>query len=531
MKVLTVHPSGLMYTKIFLRLEPLGLETVAQVIRRAGHQVRIVDLQVDTQKTYFKLLSEWRPEVIAFSCNYLANVPEVINLAKATRKLLPASFIFLGGHSASFTAEELLEHGEGAIDCILRGEGESSVAQLLDAIPKDRFGNSLSQRYDPSIDSTLPYVLGALPGVVSPHGSGPPPNIVPSLDDLQPARDLLHHRSKYYIADMDPCASIEFSRGCPWDCAFCSAWTFYGRNYRLASPEKVVEDLSRIKEPNVFVVDDVAFIKPEHSLALGEAIARKGIKKTYYVETRGDVLLRNREVFAFWKKIGLSNMFIGLEAIDAEGLQRFRKRTTLSKNFEALELARSMGFLVAINIIADPGWDHERFEVVRQFCQEVPEIVNLSVFTPYPGTESWYTESRNLTTRDYRLFDIQHAVLPTCLSLEEYYRELVKTQEVVNKKFLGWKGLFYVSLILTRNLLRGQTNMFRLFLGYNKVYHHELQLADHQAEINYSMRLPPGPAESVPSERLYVHATTGRENHAGYSAIQESAAEAGDVGD
>ena len=245
------------------------------------------------------------------------------------------------------------------------------------------------------LGSTLPQSLANLPGVVTESGYGPPPRFVHSLDDLQPARDLLRNRRKYYIADMDPCASIEFSRGCPRDCAFCSAWTFYGRNYRLAHPDKVIEDLQRIKEPNLFVVDDVAFIQADHSLALGEAIARKGIKKTYYVETRGDVLLRNREVFAFWKKIGLSNMFIGLEAIDAEGLEKFRKRTTLSKNFEALELARSMGFLVAINIIADPSWDHQRFEVVRQFCVEVPEIVNLSVFTPYPGTESWYTESRS----------------------------------------------------------------------------------------------------------------------------------------
>lgn len=488
MKVLAVHPSGLMYTKIFLRLEPLGLEMVAQAIRSAGHQVRLIDLQAEDQEIFFKMLKEWQPEVIAFSCNYMANVPEIIDLAMVTKTLLPQSFIFVGGHSASFISQELLEHGRGAIDCILRGEGESTVIQLLEAIQHDR--NAICE----------------VPGVVSSICDGPIPTIPTSLSDLQPARDLLHRRRRYYIADMDPCASIEFSRGCPWDCAFCSAWTFYGRNYRLANPGKVVEDLDRIKEPNLFVVDDVAFIQSEPSLELGEAIARKGIKKTYYVETRGDVLLRNREVFAFWKKIGLSNMFIGLEAIDTEGLERFRKRTTLSKNFEALELARSMGFLVAINIIADPSWDHERFEVVRQFCIEVPEIVNLSVFTPYPGTESWYTESRNLITRDYRLFDIQHAVLPTQLPLEEYYQELVKTQEVVNKKFLGWKGLFFVSLYLTKNLLRGQTNMFRLFLGYNRVYNPKLQFADHQMEVKYQIQLPPETPGSVSPEKLYVHA-------------------------
>jgi len=60
-------------------------------------------------------------------------------------------------------------------------------------------------------------------------------------------------------------------------------------------------------------------------MELGEAIARAGIKKRYYLETRGDVLLRNKEVFRFWKKLGLEYMFLGIEAIDEEGLQLYRK--------------------------------------------------------------------------------------------------------------------------------------------------------------------------------------------------------------
>ncbi len=124
MKVLAVHPSALMYTKIYLRLEPLGLELVAQAIRQAGHEVRLIDLQVESHRDYFKLLQNWQPDVVAFSCNYLANVPEIVDLAKLTKDTLPQSFVFVGGHSASFIAEQFLNHGGGAIDCILKGEGE-----------------------------------------------------------------------------------------------------------------------------------------------------------------------------------------------------------------------------------------------------------------------------------------------------------------------------------------------------------------------------------------------------------------------
>ena len=106
MRFLAVHPGPLMYTKVFLRLEPLGLELVAEAARKSGHEARLIDLQVERHQDYFRLIDDWRPDVIAFSCNYLANVPEIIDLAKATKARLPSCFLFVGGHSASFTAQE-----------------------------------------------------------------------------------------------------------------------------------------------------------------------------------------------------------------------------------------------------------------------------------------------------------------------------------------------------------------------------------------------------------------------------------------
>ncbi len=69
MKVLAVHPSGSMYTRVFLRLEPLGPETVAAVIREAGHDVRLIDLQVESHRPLHKLMRIWRPDAVCFSAN------------------------------------------------------------------------------------------------------------------------------------------------------------------------------------------------------------------------------------------------------------------------------------------------------------------------------------------------------------------------------------------------------------------------------------------------------------------------------
>jgi hopanoid C-3 methylase len=494
MKVLAVHPSGLMYTRVFLRLEPLGLETVAAVIREAGHDVRLIDLQVETHRDLHRWIRDWRPDVVCFSGNYLANIPEIIDLSKAIKQTLPGCFVFVGGHSVSFTAADLLRHAEGAIDCILKGEGEASVALLLETVQQR--GNLL-----------------AVPGVVTREGAGPPPGFIESLDHIRPARDLLRHRRKYFIGVLDPCASIEFARGCPWDCTFCSAWTFYGRTYRSRSPEVIADELESIREPGVFIVDDVAFVQADHGMEIARAIERRNIRKQYYLETRGDVLLRNKHVFEYWRKLGLQYMFIGMEAIDSAGLEAFRKRIDIDKNFEALEFARSLGITVAINLIADPDWDHDRFEAVRQWCLEIPEIVNISVNTPYPGTEIWLRERRRLTSLDYRLYDIQHAVLPTRLPLPEFYKELVNTQQVLNRKHLGWAALRGAVSEAAGLLMRGQTNFVRMLWRFNSVFDPRLQLADHAREVRYEMTPPPdnaGAETRTSAKTLYIHGPVGR---------------------
>ncbi len=165
--------------------------------------------------------------------------------------------------------------------------------------------------------------------------------------------------------------------------------------------------------------------------------------------------------------------------------------------------------MVAINIIADPDWDRRRFEVIRQWCLEIPEIVNISVNTPYPGTETWLTESRRLTTRDYRLFDIQHAVLPTRLPLREFYQELVQTQQVLNRKHLGWSAMRSLAKILAGNLAHGQTNTLKMLWKFNSVYDPRLQLADHAQRVHYELSPPPEARDIVDAKAIYVHSPNG----------------------
>lgn len=166
MRLLLVHPSALLYSEIFLRLEPLGLERVAGAARDAGHQVRVVDLQVLGHADLRSELASFRPEALGISLNYLANIPEAIEIAQQAKRAVPGCFVFFGGHSVSFVAGDVLAQAEGAVDAVVRGEGEPAVAPLLEAVR------------DGGVDG--------VPGVVTADGHGPAPRLLHGIDS--PAR-------------------------------------------------------------------------------------------------------------------------------------------------------------------------------------------------------------------------------------------------------------------------------------------------------------------------------------------------------
>jgi hopanoid C-3 methylase HpnR len=489
-RVLLAHPSALIYSQNYMTLEPLGLERVAQAVRRAGHQVRLADLQVFRRKSFLRSLLDWTPEAVGFSLNYLAHVPEVVELAVETKRRLPGSFVFVGGHTASFIARELLAHAAGGIDCVVRGEGESTAPRLLQEVPDGR--------------------LDQVPGTVWARGSGPAPALIPEsdLDLYQPERDLLPRRGRYFIGDLDPCASVEFSRGCPYHCSFCSAWTFYSRTYRKASPAAIGEELARIAEPNVFVVDDVALLDGQHGMAIADEVERRRIRKRYFMETRCDTLIRNEEVFRRWKKLGLTYLFLGLEALDDEGLETFHKNVTLSDNLRALQIARKLQVIVSLNLIVSPQWDEARFRAIERWVREMPEIVHLTVMMPYPGTEIWPAAAPHLITHDYRLFDTQHAVTPTRLPLSQFYEEFTRTQMVLFRKHLNKANLYGALKTVLRSLVRGRTNLARSILNFRSLPNPRRRYADHFAKAQYTLH-PPSETPKSGVDQLstdpYVH--------------------------
>jgi hypothetical protein len=107
------------------------MERVAAAVRAVGHDVRLLDLQVFTHSDFCRELVAFKPHAVGFSVNYLANVPEVLDLAKEAKRLLPEAFVFLGGRSAPFITPEFLDHARGARSSGRRRAGRGGAAGLM----------------------------------------------------------------------------------------------------------------------------------------------------------------------------------------------------------------------------------------------------------------------------------------------------------------------------------------------------------------------------------------------------------------
>jgi hopanoid C-3 methylase len=240
-----------------------------------------------------------------------------------------------------------------------------------------------------------------------------------------PARHLIpHYADKYYINFRKPLALMETARGCPFKCNFCSVWKFHDSTFREKSPERVVAELRAIEAPNVFITDDIFWMDVRRSEELARQIKAAGIKKYFTVQTRTDIICKFPHLIEMWKDCGSLAIFLGLESVTDEGLKSVNKSNTMANNRRALDILKEMGVGYTPNFIVDPAWDHDDFTRLRDWISETGAYNSgFSVLTPLPGTDLWETAKHQVTTHDWEMYDIIHAVLPTRLPLADFYEE------------------------------------------------------------------------------------------------------------
>lgn len=454
MRVAFLKPpiGGILGLEMLTFVEPLGLIASAASVEAEGHACAVFDLRLDGNERGLERCLRFAPDLVGIQCNFTTERYRAIRLARAVRRLLPESFILVGGHDAS---REPTWFDDAAIDAVAIGDGEEILPRLVAALAAGR---------DPALSPGL--CLRRDGGWLS-TGSAPARDDLDSLPP--PARHLIRdYAPHYYINFRKPLALVETARGCPFKCNFCSVWKFHRSTFRVKSPARVVEELRAVAAPNVFVTDDIFWMDVRRGEEMAQAIQAAGIRKYFTVQTRTDIICKFPQLIEQWRGCGELAIFLGLEAVTDEGLAAVNKSNSAANNARALAILKELGVGYTPNFIVDPAWDHADFARLREWISETGAYNSgFSVLTPLPGTDLWSEAERRVTTKNWEMYDIIHTVLPTRLSLADFYEEYARLWRHVLEVRYRHRGKAKTYLQLGAALAAGRVSFGAVAKGMN----------------------------------------------------------------
>lgn len=461
MRVLLVRPPVPRDTiglKHLMVCEPLELEYVAAGLG-ADHDVEILDLLLE--RGLERQLRAFQPDVVGTSC-YITGVDEARRVCRAAKRWNPRVHTVVGGVHAACVPEDF---ADPAVDVIVQGDGTTLLPQVLRALEAGRPLAQVPQLALPDGRG------GVVPGVRGPYM--PHPDTLPL-----PRRDLTAHlRHRYFYVYHAPLALLKTTWGCWYDCNFCYNARITGGQAHVRSPESIVRELAAIREPEVYIVDDIFLINRRRLAGIAALVREHGIRKRYLCFARADFIAENEDVIAEWAELGLSGVLVGLEAATDAELASMAKRSSVQYNREAVAVLRRNGVDPYGSLIPGPDYEPADWARLERFIEETGlYYLNISPLTPLPGTPVWEAERERITVPRARhaLWDLSHVVLPTRMPLRDYYRALLHAYAtaIVNPRRAARLTLRPRPPLLSRASLRIWWGVLRVWLQLRRAHRH-----------------------------------------------------------
>ena len=408
MQVLLIQPPSVdpLTDQIFL-FEPLAMEYLGAGLQQDGHKVHLLDARIDPD--YQATFHRFQPDVVGLT-GFTSHVNIIKTIAARLKTINPNILIVVGGHHATVQPKDF---NDAHIDVVVIGEGVFTLREIVDTWEN---GGEFS------------VIAGvAIPGTEGMVFSTPRPYT--NLNELPfPDRSLTApYRHQYFSEWFKPLASLRTSLGCTGRCNFCALWKITGGKYLRRDPEKIVEELLLIDEPHVFFCDDESMCDVKRMHKLADLITAAGIHKKYFLYGRVDTIVNNPQLFAKWAKIGLSQVFVGMEDFSDKRLAAMNKGITSAQQAEAVRILDQLGIMMYASYMVDPAYTRADFTSLMAYVRKMKhKYVTFTVLTPLPGTELYATREQELLSRKPELYDMLHALFPTTLPLQEFNKELAK---------------------------------------------------------------------------------------------------------
>ncbi|HMK92024.1 MAG TPA: radical SAM protein, partial [Thermoleophilia bacterium] len=368
------------------RFPPLGVAYLASALSAAGHAAEILDCTfLDRHEALARAL-EARAGIVGISCT--ATLVEH-SLWFADRLRGSCGLLVAGGPMPTCEPETFLPH----VDLVVVGEGERTICDVAAAFDAGDDPARIAGVVTAGTQPTGASVDGRGGGG---SGSPLPPPPRPFVDDLDtlpfPARDLLPNadylafgRRRYGFA----VTTVMSTRGCPFDCEFCSNVVF-GRSYRERSPGNVVDEIEQalaLGYDRVSFADDVFTLRRERVIAICDEITRRDLRFEWECLGRVDSL--DEPTARRMRAAGCQRIFFGIESGSDLVLGLMRKGITVDQARAAVAAAHDAGLEVgAFFILFYPGETDETVLDTLRLARSLPlDYVGLTMPYPLPGTD------------------------------------------------------------------------------------------------------------------------------------------------
>ena len=352
------------------------------------HRVAVADLvvvQARVRETLARLMAEWQPDVVGVSVMTFQRrtAQQVIRLVRALR---PSVRVVVGGYDASLAPEEYTAAADGA-DFIVRGEGEITFRELLRAIEAgggyDKI-EGLSFRVGDEYRHTANRPAANL-------GAG----------DIRPPMRAARVLSGYSMLGRQVDV-VETSRGCTFDCSFCSIIEMRGRNFFAYPIDRVIADIRDARDRgarSIFLVDDNIVLNVQRFEALCRAIIAAGLDGLdYFVQAMTSTLANHGATLApLMRRAGFRYVFLGIENILEEDLDFLRARRKNTKrgggttggnaSLEAIRHVHANGmYVVGGLIVGNPNDTAASIDANLEFARRHVDWPYIQHPMPYPRT-------------------------------------------------------------------------------------------------------------------------------------------------
>ena len=374
-------------TKVLEPYPPLGTLYAASVLRERGHEVFLSDSMLASgHDEYESDLDLFRPQLVALyedNFNYLSKMCLTNMRSAAFEKARLArskgATVVVNGSDATDRLEEYLR---ADIDVALLGEGELSLAELVEAFslggPTAELGSVAGLAY-----------LGRDGEVVK----SAPRGLIQDLDGLHfPAWDLIdaeRYRSAWRKRHDIFSINMVTTRGCPYHCNWC-AKPIYGQRYGVRSPANVAEELAWVKhnlEPDhIWFADDIFGLEPGWVEAFAREVESRRVVTSFKIQARVDLI--DETVADALARAGCESVWLGAESGSQKILDAMDKGTRVEQIHDAARLLRSRGIRVCFFLqFGYPGEEWEDIEKTLEMVRLArPDDIGISVSYPLPGT-------------------------------------------------------------------------------------------------------------------------------------------------